>query len=110
MPIDMKKFRSLPKVDPKAKKGGRKCDWGEVRKLLTGKGGFSVAEVWELTKKASLVTLEKSEEGVLQPPVSRFRTTRWLKKQADDGKMDIRQTESGAYVYMVTGIEIPVKS
>jgi len=111
MPVEMKVFKALPKVVSSKVKGGKKADWGKVLDLMRGKGGFTVKEVHELTIKAATVELEKNKEtGKTIPPVSKFRTGRWLQGRVAKGIMEVRQQEDGAYVYLVVGIEIPTSA
>ncbi len=101
MPIGINQFKDLPKVTPSTRKGGKKVNWEGVRNEMAGKGGYPISEVHVLTLKHGLIDLPKGAKP--EDLISRFRTSRWLKKQSDDGKMDVRQGEKG-YVYAVIGL------
>jgi len=108
MPIKMDQFKDLPKVTPSTRKGGKKVDWTGVRNEMAGKGGYPISEVHALTLNHALIEIVDDKGKVVAKPkpadlITRFRVSRWLKKQSDDGKMDVRQGEGG-YVYAVIGL------
>ena len=114
MPIDMTKFKNLPKVKPGSKKGGKKVDWDGVREAMTGTGGWPVTEVFDLTRKHALCEFEDGKH-----PIGKFRTSRWLANEVEKGRMEARDND-GTHVFLVLArvggkanikdVKVPVES
>lgn len=106
MPISMSEFQKLPKVLPGTRKGGKKINWDEVFKAITGKGAFTVKEVWSLAATHATGKPEIDADGKALPAISKFRTQRWLNQQVEKKLMECKVDPNGDYVYAVSVIPV----
>ena len=92
MPMQVSKFKKLPKVTKGKVKMGKKVNWDKVNKFLQDNKelAYTVKEVWEVVKATCMINKDTT--------ISRVRVYKHLQKLVKKGQAEIRDDE-GVNVY-----------